>query len=136
MVDPGGKCLPMCVQEHCDTSTQRFPSKTFPAETHAHAMLLLATLQLREELYLVSESLLGHVQPSTHSSLQTSCMLRLWQVVEQGLAHSLYCMPIGHLGTAKTHGMFYFTNFFIAFFPDFTNLQHWLSSTQPCRSIP
>lgn len=41
----------------------------------------------------------GHVQPSTHSSLQTSWMLRLWQVVEQDLVHSLYCIPIGHLGT-------------------------------------
>lgn len=45
----------------------------------------------------------GHVQPSTHSSLQTSWMLRLWQVVEQDLVHSLYFIPIGHLGTGK-HG--------------------------------
>lgn len=43
----------------------------------------------------------GHVQPSTHSSLQTSWMLRLWQVVEQDLVHSLYFIPIGHLGTEK-----------------------------------
>lgn len=30
IVDPGGKCRPMCTQEHCDTSTQRWPSKTLP----------------------------------------------------------------------------------------------------------
>lgn len=41
----------------------------------------------------------GHVQPSIHSSLQTSWMFRLWQVVEQDLVHSLYCIPMGHLGT-------------------------------------
>lgn len=28
-------------------------------------------------------------------------MLRLWQVVEQDLVHSLYFIPIGHLGTEK-----------------------------------
>lgn len=116
MVDPGGKRLPMCVQEHSDTSTQRFPSKTFPAETHVHVMLLLATLQQREELYLVSEHLLGHVQPSTHSSLQTSCMLRLWQVVEQDLVHSLYCIPIGHFGTAKEIPIFTLQCFLFLFF--------------------
>lgn len=42
------------------------------------------------------------MQPSTHSSLQTSWMFRLWQVVEQDFVHSLYCIPIGHLGTVHT----------------------------------
>lgn len=98
-VAPGGKCFPMCAQEHWDTSTQRLPSKTLPTETHMHAMLLLETVRRRQERDIVSEGLPGHVQPSTHSSLQTSWMLRLWQVVEQDLVHSLYCMPIGHLGT-------------------------------------
>lgn len=28
-------------------------------------------------------------------------MLRLWQFVEQDLVHSLYCIPIGHLGTVQ-----------------------------------
>lgn len=47
------------------------------------------------------ERLPGHLQPSTQSSLQTSRMLRLWQVVEQDLVHSLYCIPTGHLGTKE-----------------------------------
>lgn len=38
IVNPGGKCCPMCAQEHWDTSTQRLPSKTLPAETHMHAI--------------------------------------------------------------------------------------------------
>lgn len=99
IVDPGGKCLPMCIQEHWDTSTQRLPSKTLPAEIHMLATLLLATLLQKEELDGLAEGLPGHVQPSTHSSLHTSCMLRLWHVVEQDFVHSLYCIPIGHFGT-------------------------------------
>lgn len=47
----------------------------------------------------------GHLQPSTHASLQTSWIFRLWQVVEQDLVHSLYCIPIGHLGTEFTHSL-------------------------------
>ena len=55
----------------------------------------------RERGGAASGRLPGHVQPSTHSSLQTSWMLRLWQLVEQDLVHSLYCIPIGHLGTVR-----------------------------------
>lgn len=51
----------------------------------------------------MSGRLPGQVQPSAHSSLQTSWMLRLWQVVEQDLVHSLYSIPIGHLGTEHIH---------------------------------
>lgn len=37
MVDPGGKCRPLCTHEHWETSTQRLPSKTFPtAKQHCH----------------------------------------------------------------------------------------------------
>lgn len=111
IVDPGGKCRPMCTQEHSDTSTQRLPSKTLPTEKHIHTMLLLLQTQgQREELDMVGEWLPGHVQPSSHSSLQTSWMLRLWQVVEQDLVHSLYCIPIGHFSTANAEKQKYFVS--------------------------
>ena len=41
MEDPGGKCLPMCAQEHWDTSTQRSPSSTFPTDTQSDTYILL-----------------------------------------------------------------------------------------------
>lgn len=83
----------------------------------------------------------GHVQPSTHSSLQTSWMLRLWQVVEQDLVHSLYFIPIGHLGTGKHREKRKTWRVPITAWTHVCSrlrliLQHWLSSSHPCRSIP
>lgn len=45
IVDPGGKCRPMCTQEHWDTSTQRLPSRTLPTERQIHTMSTLQVTQ-------------------------------------------------------------------------------------------
>lgn len=95
---------------HVHTGTLRHFNTTITVqnlthcETNAHHVNTASNTESEEGGDTVSVRLPGHVQPSTHSSLQTSWMLRLWQVVEQDLVHSLYCIPIGHLGTEhKTH---------------------------------
>lgn len=88
-------------------STARLPHNAChpvpcPLKNERRAILKSIHLIKREILLLKRAVwLLGHVQPSTHSSLQTSWMLRLWQFVEQALVHSLYCIPMGHLGTLR-----------------------------------